>query len=493
MKKKLRILSVSAEVAPYAKTGGLADVASALPKELASQGHQVALIMPFYNFMKAQQIATISAMSAFRVSVGKSSYSAKIIKAEFSPNISIFFVCNHELFGKHSRLYGYKDDNQRFIFFNKAVFKFITNHSFKPNLIHCHDWHSGLIPNYIKRGAKNDPALRSIATVYTIHNLPFQSGTDWWKIPAKKKDDGRGAPSEKSDEIQYINFAKRAILNADIINTVSERYAEEILTPYFGQELDYYLRRRKADVYGIVNGIDYTVYNPVYDKNISANYDWNQLDKKKTNKLALQKRVGLDTKADAPLIGMVNRLSEQKGFDLVQKLAPVLMKMQLQLVVVGSGHREYVSFFKKLARKYPKRVGFYSPFTEELGSLVYAGSDMFLMPSRYEPCGVSQMISLRYGSVPIVRETGGLSDTITNFNPKTHKGIGFVFSSYTKEGLLIAITRALETYKYQRTWEHLTWRAMKTSYSWEVPAKKYVLLYRLALKRLRKRKGIKTK
>jgi len=493
MTSKLRILSISAEVAPFAKTGGLADVAAALPKELAAQGHSVALIMPYYGFLKQQSLSLEPIGPRVRIAVGSNSYSARFMLGEIAPNVSIFFVCNHEFFGCHSRLYGYPNDNLRFMFFNRAVIRFIKAGYWKPHVIHCHDWHSGLIPNYMKTKLARDPAFKSIATLYTIHNLPFQFGTDWWRVSPKKRDDGRGAPPETAGRISSVNFAKRALINADIINTVSVRYAQEILTPEFGQDLDSTLRRRTDDVFGIVNGIDYTIDNPVFDKNIPENYDWNRLDKKRLNKLALQRKVGLEQKSDVPLIGVVNRLTEQKGFDLLREIAHVLMRLPLQLVIVGDGHREYVKFFEKLSRSYPKKVGFYSPFTKVLESLTYAGSDMFLLPSRYEPCGVSQMKSLRYGSIPIVRETGGLSDTITNFNPKTQRGIGFVFSEYTREDFLIAIVRALETYRYPKVWEHLTWRAMRTSYSWEVPARKYVQLYRLAIRRHNESQATKRK
>ncbi len=493
MKRKLAILNVSAEIAPFAKTGGLADVSAALPKELAAQGHSVAAIMPFYGFMKQQSLRLEPIGERIRIVIGATSYSAKFLKGELAPNIPIFFVANHELFGRHSKLYGYPDDNLRFMFFNRAVLRFLKAGHWKADIVHCHDWHTGLIPNLLRTKFKRDASLRSLATVYTIHNLPFQFGTDWWKVPPRQQDEGKNGPSETPSRLPYVNFAKRAILNADVINTVSVRYAQEILTPEFGQGLEPILRKRQSDVFGIVNGIDYTVYNPVYDKHIPVNYDWNRLDKKRLNKVALQKKFGLDQKADVPIIGVVNRLTEQKGFDLLRELANTLVRLPLQLVIVGSGHREYVRFFEKLARAHPKRVAFTTPFTEKVGSLTYAGSDMFLLPSRYEPCGVSQMISLRYGSIPIVRETGGLSDTITDFNPKTERGIGFVFSEYTKEDFLIAIVRALETYRYPRVWEHLTWRAMRTSYSWELPAKKYSQLYRVALRRHTERPIIEKK
>jgi len=236
------------------------------------------------------------------------------------------------------------------------------------------------------------------------------------------------------------------------------------------------------DLYGIINGIDYTIYNPAYDKKIKYPYDWNSLRRKKKNKLLLQKKVGLEENPDTPLIGLVNRLTEQKGFNLIMENIDILMRLPLQMVIVGSGYREYVLFFRKMARKYPKKIGIYTPFTEEMASKVYAGSDMFLMPSRFEPCGLSQLISLRYGSIPIVHETGGLSDTITNFSPKTRKGNGFVFRQFNGADFLVALTRALENYKYSQTWEHLTWRAMQQTYSWVLPAKKYVRLFSIAIK-----------
>ncbi len=488
-KRKLKILIISSEVAGYARTGGLADVARALPKELTRQGHAVAVVMPYYSFIKDQDFSRETVAETVPITVGDQTYQAKYIRSELEPRLSIYFIANHEFFGRHSKLYGYPDDNLRFMFFDRAALQLVKYLDWPPDIIHCHDWHAGLVPNYLNQEYSDDPVLGRTATLYTIHNLPFQFGQDWWKVPPDQRDDGRGSPPTDDRRLLSVNFAKRAILNADLINTVSVRYAQEILTPEFGQDLDPILRKRGADVFGIVNGIDYAVFNPVYDQRIPVNYDWNTLNKKLLNKLALQKKVKLEVKADVPLIGVVNRLTEQKGFDLLQQIAATLVKMPLQLVVVGSGHREYVSYFKKLARRHPKKIAFTSPFTEDVAALTYAGSDMFLLPSRYEPCGISQMISLRYGSIPIVRETGGLYDTITNFNPKTNKGIGFVFKDYSKEDFLVAIVRALETYKYPKVWEHLTWRAMKTSYSWEVPAKKYAALYHLAIRRHRAHRG----
>jgi len=485
MSKKIKILIVSPEISPYAKTGGLGDVSNALPKALIKIQEDVSLAMPFYSFIKKQAIKT-EKISEDEIKIGKNKYPVIFFKTWFQPDCPLYLIYNKDFFDRKN-MYGEKDDNLRFLFFNKAILKLIKKSNLDPDLIHCHDWQSGLIPNFIKK-SKNKK-LQNIATLYTIHNLPFQFQQDWWKVSKKNKDHGRGLPKTKDKrKIKYINFARRAIKNADIINTVSQRYAKEILTHKFAQGLDRALKERKKDIYGIINGIDYTVFNPAFDKNITYNYDWNSLDKKKKNKIVLQKEVGLEKKPETPIIGLVHRLTEQKGFDLILQIIEYLLKLNLQIVVVGSGNKDYIKSFKKLSRKKPKKIAIYAPFTEKMASRVYAGSDMFLMPSRYEPCGISQLISMRYGSIPIVHETGGLSDTITNYNPRTAKGNGFKFSRYSKEDLLMAIVRALENFKHRKSWEHLTWQAMRLSFSWELPAKKYLALYRRAVRKHKKAK-----
>ncbi|MFH0952290.1 MAG: glycogen synthase [Patescibacteria group bacterium] len=484
--KKLNIVSVAAEVAPFSKTGGLGDVARALPMALEALGHKVSVITPYYTFIDQQRLS-LEDIGIAKVRIGPHSYKVTFYKSSLTPKIPVYFVRYDRFFG-HSKIYEYDNDNLRFYLFNEAVLKLIKLINLKPDLIHCHDWHTGLIPNLIKTTHKNDSQLSRISTLYTIHNLPFQFGMTWWKVPANKIDYGRGKPPIKLSKIKYINFTKRAIIYADVINTVSERYAHEILTPEFGQGLDKHLDRRHDSFFGIINGIDYTVYNPSFDTNLDYNYDWNSLDKKKRNKMVLQKELKLAPTADQPLIGLVNRLTEQKGFYMILEILPILMKQRLQMVVVGSGDQDFISQFKKYAKRFPKQLAIYTPFTEKMASRVYAGSDIFLMPSRYEPCGISQMISLRYGSIPIVHETGGLSDTITNYNPRTGRGNGFVFTRYEKEELLITIARAIENYHHTKTWERLTWQSMRLSYSWKLPAQKYTTLYRLAIKKRKSKK-----
>ncbi|MFA5070280.1 MAG: glycogen/starch synthase [Patescibacteria group bacterium] len=487
MNKPLTILMATAEIAPYARTGGLADVCNALPKALVHLGQKVIVVMPYYGFIRNQNLK-IEEIGEDNITINKNNYHIKYRRTFFTPEIPIYFIYNWQLFNR-SRLYNYADDNLRFLFFDLAVLKMIEKFKLKIDVIHCQDWHAGLIPNYLAKKFRAEIGYSKIATLFTIHNLPFQFQQNWWTIPKKLVDDGHHLPPVKKEgEIKNINFTKRALLNADIINTVSERYAKEIMTPEFGQGLHRILRARKKDVFGIINGIDYNVYNPLFDPYIRHKYDWNSLDKKKKNKLLLQKEMKLKVDPDIPLIGLVHRLTEQKGFDLILRLMDFLLKMDIQFIVVGSGQKEYINSFRKLNRKFPRKIAISSPFTDKMAARVYAGSDMFLMPSRYEPCGISQMISLRYGSIPIVHETGGLSDTITDFDPRKERGNGFVFSRFIKEDFLAAIIRALVNYKYRKTWEHLTWQAMRLSYSWEIPAKKYLALYYLAIKKLREKK-----
>jgi len=484
-KRSLKIAFISSEVAPYSRTGGLADVSRDLPNKLTELKQEVIVITPFYSFIKKnkelkKEIEEVVLPEKIEIEINKKRHSCKF-KKSIGNNHACYFIKNDKLFN-HSKLYGYPNDGEGFLFFNLAVFKLLESIHFTPDIIHCNDWQSALIPNYLKCQFHQDPFFENTATLLTIHNLTFQGPKNWWKIKKEKQNNGRDLPPTK--RINNLNFLKRGIRYADVINTVSERYAQEIVTPEFGQGLDKLLRQRKDDFYGIINGIDYKIVNPKFDKNIYVNYDWDRLDLKKKNKIELQKEIGLAIKPNTPLIGIVSRLTEQKGIDLIQEIIAHLLNLDLQLAIVGTGEKEYKDFFKKIAAKHPKKIAIITPFSEKMGSRVYAASDIFLMPSSFEPCGISPLISLRYGSIPVVHETGGLSETFTDFNPKTGKGNGFVFKRYWKEDLLIAIIRALENYKNPKLWNDLTWKAMKLSYSWELPAKKYLALYKRAVKKL---------
>lgn len=490
MNKRFKIAHISAEVSPYAKGGGLGDVGYALPKAIARLGHDVIIIMPYYGCVRKKNVDREKLTSPESITIDRVDYPVQYYKHVSADKLKIYFVVNEQLFGSHQQIYNVGDDESlRWIFFDRATIKLLELINFKPDIIHAHEWHTGLIPNYLKTVYKDDPFLKDTAVLFTIHNLHYQGPWTKDSVTPNTADKGTGSPPEKKSYRKNINFAKRAIIYSDLLNTVSERYAKEILTPQFGEGLDQYLKRREKRLFGIINGIDYEIYNPKFDPNVYAKYDADSLENKIKNKTALQKEVGLTVKKNIPLIGVINRLTEMKGFDLIVEAMPTLLKMDLQIVVVGSGERDdYLKFFREVAHKHKTVIGVYSPFTEKMASRVYAGSDIYLMPSRFEPCGLSQLISLRYGSIPIVHSVGGLHDTITDYNPYTDKGNGFIFKTYNKEELLVAIAQATESYKYQEQWYKMVQRAMKQSFSWELPARKYLELYKIALKIKQKEK-----
>lgn len=483
MATALKIAVLSAEVSPFCKVGGLADVAHALPKHLKLLGHEPVVVMPYYQFLDLQSIDKELVGEIDLAFAGKQ-YHVKFLRAMMPvpQPVPIYFIYQTELFSGREKVYGYPDDNVRFAFFDRAIFALFEMIDWQPDVLHCHDWHTGLVPNYLRSQFGKDPRWQQTVTVFTIHNLLYQLQGIWSGIPVKQRDRGRNSPPDQPEKLRFTNFTLRAIKHADLVNTVSERYAQEILTRKYGEALDPYLRRRRDRVFGIINGVDYTIFNPSLDKHLTVHYDWNSLDQKLVNKDELQRDLGLPLRRDVPLIGMVHRLTEQKGFDLVIKVLPIILRQPVQFVVVGEGHQTYMRYFRAMAKKYPDQVAVYLEFSEAMGSRVYAGSDMFLMPSRFEPCGISQLISLRYGSVPIVHRTGGLADTILDFNPRTGVGTGFVFQTYEPNDFLVSLVRAIETYKYPRIWEHLTWQAMRRSFSWELPTRKYVDLYQRAIR-----------
>jgi starch synthase len=489
--KKFKIAHVAAEISPYSKVGGLGDVVHALPKATARLGHEVIIISPYYGIVRKQNLPRENINPSISVNINGADYPVSFRKVISPDGLTIYFVVNEELYGSSVKVYQSSDNDEalRWIFLAKAAIELLKLINFQPDIIHTHDWHSSIITNYLRTYHSADNFFKQTATIYTIHNLNHQGTRKMYDEGEVKSDKGTGAPPEQKNFRNYINFAKRAIMNATVMNAVSERYAREILTSEFGVGLEQYLRRRKNRLFGIINGIDYEVVNPAFDKNLHTKYDLNSLDNKQKNKISLQKEVGLSSKPNTPLLGIVNRLTEQKGFKLIMEAMPTLLKMNLQIVVVGSGRKDYLKFFREIARKHRSKVGVYSPFSEQMASRVYAGSDMYLMPSRYEPCGISQLISLRYGSIPIVRAVGGLHDTVTEFDPQESTGNGFLFNTYNKDEFLVAIARATESYKYQDTWKKLIHRGMKQSFSWDLPAKKYIELYNIALRIKSKENG----
>ncbi len=484
--KKYKIVSVTPEIDPYSKTGGLGDVSRSLPKSLHRLGHDVIVVTPFYKRAidrKKHKLERIYTDVKLRIDK-ETELQVSYYRAELLPGLKVYFVRNDKYFSRRKELYGSTHENARFYLFDIATLKLISLLKFKADIIHCHDWPSGLIPQLKKTRFKSSKTLANAATVFTIHNLVFQLGSNWWEIPLKHKDNGKKAlPLFSDPNIEYINFAKRAILNADAINTVSETYAEEILKPTFGQDLHRILINRQHKLFGVVNGIDYKELNPKNDKTIYKNYDHKKIQRKKLNKKYVQKLFKLEIDENVPILCTTSRVTFQKGFELILEIINRLMYFDLQIIIAGAGDKRFLGELKKVAKKFPHKLAVI-PSHEKLlkyENQIYAGSDMILLPSHYEPCGINQMKAFRYGCVPIVRSTGGLNDTVINFEPD-NEGNGFKFKNYNSQELLVAITRALETYKYSKVWRDLVCRGMKPSFSWDVPAQKYIELYKEAIK-----------
>ncbi len=484
--KALKIVSISSEVHPFSKTGGLGDVARSLPKALHRLGHEVIIITPFYAKLidiKKHKLQLI--YSDVKLYIDKENeVTVSYWRGELLPGLKVYFVSNEKYFSRHKRLYGSSHENARFYLFDVAALKLVSLLKFKADIINCHDWHAGLIPYLKKQRFKKSETLNKAATVFTIHNLVFQLGHNWWEIPVEKRDKGiNSLPKFNDPKLEYVNFAKRGILYADVVNTVSETYAKEILHHSFGQDLHRILSNRKDRLFGIVNGIDYKDYNPINDPGLVANYNHKKIQRKKINKQHIQKLFGLKVGQEIPVLCTAYRITYQKGFSLILESLNKLIELGIEIIIAGTGDKTYIKELKKMSKKFPDKLVVIPSHekTLEYETQLYAGADMIIMPSHYEPCGINQMKAFRYGCVPIVRSTGGLNDTVIDYQPGNH-GNGFKFKDYSSQDFLIAITRALETYKNHKAWRSLVCRGMKASFSWELPAKKYVELYYYAKK-----------
>jgi len=486
MSKKLKIVSISSEIAPFAKTGGLADVARSLPKALNRLGHDIISITPLYGQViskKEHNLKLVYEDVDVKLN-SKESVKINYWKGYLMEDSPVYFIEAKKYFSKRKSLYGSSHENARFLVFNVAALKLISLLKFEADIVHCHDWQTGLIPHFLKTDFRYSKTLRKAKTVFTIHNLVFQFGQNWWEVAPENKDFGKGKiPHTDDPRIEFINFAKRGILSADIINTVSEQYRDEIITKKFGQDLHRILKNREDRVFGIVNGIDYNSYSPANDKGLAKGYTFSKIHRKKLNKEFLQKRLGFPVDPNIPMLCSTSRVTFQKGFELINNLIEPIIRQDVQLVILGDGDKGYISTLKKFNKKYPKKI-IWIPFSgnRKMETLIYAASDMFLLPSHHEPCGINQLIAMRYGCIPIVRKVGGLHNTVEDYNPQKKNGTGFVFNSFTELSFYAAIIRALETFKYKEHWRNLVSRAMKNSSSWEIPAKKYVALYNKVIK-----------
>jgi starch synthase len=479
----VKILFVASEGLPYSKTGGLADVVEALPRALHAAGHEVAVLLPRYhgNKMASTLVSSVS------ITLGDQLRFPAIGEAAPVKGVRYFFVDDPPYFDR-AHLYGeksgdYPDNAERYALFSRAAIE-VMKRVWLPDVIHCHDWQTALVPVLLRTQYANDPVVRSLPVVFTIHNLGYQGlfpQTAMQKV---------GLPPNlfTMDALEFygkVNFLKGGLIYADFLTTVSRRYAKEIQTPEYGWGLEGVIRNRADRLVGILNGVDYAEWSPEADTLIAQNYSVHNLEGKKACKKDLLAAFRLpDENLERPVIGIVSRFADQKGFDLIAHVAGELMKENVAVVALGTGQPEYEKLFKGLADKYSARVGLKIGYDNTLAHKIEAGADMFLMPSRYEPCGLNQIYSLRYGTVPVVRATGGLDDTIQNFTAKTQQGTGFKFDEYDGGALLGSIRAALKAYRDPKAWHTIQANGMAKDFSWKASAAAYVTLYE-ATKRAR--------
>jgi starch synthase len=477
----LKILFLASEVVPFAKTGGLADVAGALPKALKSLGHDIRVAMPHYGFIDRQKFNLNDLLYDVPVPMNGRVETSGVLEGRIGDTVPVYMIENSKYYEREG-IYMYHDDADRFIFFCRAAMEMLKRMDWVPDVIHCNDWHTAIIPNWLKTIYKDDPFYQRMVSIYSIHNLSYQGVFGQRVLEIAGIDQYQFMVPPGVSERNQINMMGRGIFFADLISTVSDTYAEEILTPEYGQGFDWLLRERRNRLYGILNGIDYEENNPATDPHIYQHYDLHNFEPKLQNKLALQREAGLAEAAHTPLIGLISRLADQKGFDLIgQVIDQMMQNLEFQFILLGTGSEQYHNLFNEIKQRYPDRSAVYLTFNAALAQKIYAGSDLFLMPSRFEPCGLGQLLAFRYGSVPVVRETGGLKDTVINYDPSTGDGNGFTFIHYDALAMYTAIVRAIETYKYKAQWQKIVQRGMSADFSWERAAHKYVELYRRAI------------
>ncbi|MFA6075324.1 MAG: glycogen synthase GlgA [Negativicutes bacterium] len=471
-----KVLLAGAECVPFVKTGGLADVMGALPKELKKQGVDVRVVIPKYTKIPEKYRHAMVWKKNIGIPLGADVKFCGIEEYEYE-GVTFYFLDNMEYFDRPD-LYGYADDYERFAFFSRAVLEFLPHVDFKPDLIHCNDWQTGMVPPLLHAQYIRNPFYANIRTLYTVHNMKYQ-GICAANVATHLLHFGREWLS--SDKLEFhgnVSFMKGGLTYADIISTVSNSYAEEIQEPQYGEKLEGLLQARSNDLFGIVNGIDYDLYNPKTDKKIAVNYDIKSLGKKVENKLALQERLGLPVNKDIPVIGMVSRLIAAKGFGLVEQVLWEMMEYDnIQLVILGTGDPKFEELFRNAQNMYPHKLSVHMYFDATLAQQIYAGCDLFLMPSLYEPCGLSQIMAMRYGTVPIVRETGGLRDTVRAYNEHSGEGNGFSFAFVNAHDMLYTIRRAVSFFHDSKHWVKIQKNAMNSDFSWKHSAKEYVELY----------------
>ena len=492
MSRPLNILYVSSEVEPFAKTGGLADVSSALPKAIKDIGHEIRIMMPRYRFIVERRfhLHDIIRLRDIPIPVGSSTELGNV-KSSFISNlkekVQVYFLDNSNYFGRDGVYQSpttkkdYKDNDDRFIFFCRGVLETLKRLGWQPDILHCNDWQTGLIPAYLKTMYMHDPFFKTIKTVFTIHNMAYQGA---FPLESFTKSNLPKELFNHNGVEAYgnFNFLKTGLFFSDAITTVSEKYVEEICnSTEVGAGLNGLLLSRRKDLHGILNGIDYQIWNPATDEFIFRKYDVHSIDAKIDNKKALLTKFGLEFSENRPVIGIISRLADQKGFDLIFDIIEDVIRLDVQFVMLVAGEKEYEKKVEVLQKKQPKRVALFIGYDTELAHMIEAGSDLFLMPSKYEPCGLNQMYSMRYGTIPIVRATGGLDDTVEDYTGNG-KGTGFKFEKYESKELMKTIQRALKVFQQPEEWKKLMHNGMLCDFSWENSARKYINLYKELLK-----------
>jgi starch synthase len=482
----INVIYAASEAKPYAQTGGLADVAGALPAALKRLGAKVSVFLPYYREVASSGVKVNNTGLSVTVRIGSMDVTAEILKTS-AKGVDVYFLKCDEYYDR-TYLYNtptgdYFDNLDRFAFFSRATLEAVIALKIRPGVIHCNDWQTGLIPVYLKSKYKKNRFLKNVPTLFTVHNTAYQGA-----YPGRYFNRlGLGASSSGPAGVElrrHINLLKAGVATSEIITTVSEGYSREIQTPEYGCGLEGLFKKRSADLFGVLNGADYNEWNPAVDKLIPALFSIKAMSGKAVCRRGLLKEFGLKLKSSTPVIGMVSRLAGQKGFDILSKAMGTLMGLDAGMVILGTGEKKYQRLLKELENRYQAKLAVRIDFDNRLAHMIEAGSDIFLMPSRYEPCGLNQIYSLKYGTIPVVRATGGLDDTVRDYGEG--KGTGFKFKGYSAAALIAKLTEAVEVFKDSEAWVALRTRAMKEDFSWKKSAKKYMELYALAMERMPK-------
>ncbi|MFP3867060.1 MAG: glycogen synthase GlgA [Desulfobacteraceae bacterium] len=479
----MHIMIIAPEAKPFARNGGLAEVIHGLAWALVRQGHQVSVVTPYYRQTQEGGWPIAFTGKTLNIPLSIKTLTAEIYHIQVHPQLQVFFIGQDSLYNREG-IYGtpygdYEDNAERFVFLSRAVPEMIQALELDIDVCHCHEWHTGLIPVYLRTLYHDLPRLSSVATLYTVHNVGWQGIFPHYDLPLT----GLGWEFFNAKTMEFygkINLMKTGVIFADLINTVSQTYRSEILTPEYGAGLEGVFQERAQDLYGVLNGVDYATWDPSVDTFIASSFNRENQTGKKICKADLARYFDLTIPENQPLIGMTTRLTERKGIELVRDIMEELMSLNVAFVIQATGEERHQYFFTEFQQRYPRQVGVRIGYSEELAHKIIAGSDIFLMPSRYEPCGLDQLYCLRYGTIPVVRATGGLDETIEDYDPQSREGTGFKFHNYTAGDLLVAIQRALSVYQDQTAWNKLIHQAMGKDFSWDRSVQKYVELYQKA-------------